>query len=133
MSTAPTGTASASAAVAVVAFMVWSVGELEGLDLGEESLHLRLHCGIGLIGRCECGSMFCGCGSALVFVNLEARHDMVHNGVGVVEDEFINHTSCSSEFKVSLAEVMFEIVPHFVCLVCALPRSDVIFEDLLSV
>ena len=74
MSTAPTGTTSASAAAAaaaaVVAFMVWSVGELEGLDLGEESLHLRLHCGIGLIGRRECGSALCGCVSALVFVNL---------------------------------------------------------------
>ena len=49
-STSPTGAASAAAAAAVVASMVWSVGELEGLDLGEKSLHLRLHSGVGLIG-----------------------------------------------------------------------------------
>ena len=77
--------------------------------------------------------MLCGCGSALVFVDLEARHHLIDNGVGVVEDEFINITSCFSEFKVSFAEVVFEVVPHFVCLVCALPHSDVIFEDSLPV
>ena len=77
--------------------------------------------------------MLCGCGSALIFVDLEVRHHLVENGVGVVEDKFINSTSCFSEFKVSFTEVVFEVVPCFVCLVCALPRSDVIFEDSLPV
>ena len=74
-----------------------------------------------------------GCGSALVFVDLEAHSHLVYNVVGVVEAEFINRTSCFSEFKVSFAEVMFEVVPRFVCFVCALPRSDIIFEDSLPV
>ena len=77
--------------------------------------------------------MLCGCGFALFFVDLEARHHLFHNGVGVVKDDFINHTSCFPEFKVSFTEVVFEVVPCFVCLVCALPRSDVIFEDSLPV
>ena len=109
--------------------MVWGFGDMWGLDLGEESLHRRLHCGVGLIGGCEFGSMFCGCVSALAFIDLEARHHLVHNGVGVVEAEFINCTSFFSDLKVSLAEVMFGVVPFVVCLVCALPRSDVILED----
>ena len=99
--------------------------------MGEESLHLQLHHGVGLIGLRKFGSVLCGCGSALVFVDLEARHYLVHNGVGVVKAEFINRTSCFSEFNVRFAEVMFEVVPCLVCLVCALPRSDVIFEDSL--
>ena len=70
------------------------------MELDEESLHLQLHCGVGLIGGRECGSMLCGCGSSLVFVDLEARHNLVDNGFGVVEAEFINSTSCLSEFKV---------------------------------
>ena len=65
----------------------------------------------------------------LVLVNLEARHHLVHNGVGVVKAQFINFSSILSEFKASFVEVMFEIVPSFVRLVCALPHSDVIFED----
>ena len=101
--------------------------------MGEESLHLQLHHGVSLIGGRDCGGMLCGCDSALVFVDLEARHHLVYNGVGIVEAEFINSTSCFSEFKVNFAEVMFEVVPRFVCLVCALPRLDVIFEDSLPV
>ena len=57
--------------------------------------------------------MLCGCGCALVFVNLEARHHLVHNGDGVVKSQFINFPSSLSEFKVSFAEVMFKIVPSF--------------------
>ena len=75
--------------------MVW------GLELGEESLHLQLHSGVGLIGGRECGILLCGCVSVLVFVDLEARHNLVHNGVGVVGAKFINRTSCFYEFKVS--------------------------------
>ena len=101
--------------------------------MGKESLHLQLHSGVGLIGRHEYGRVLCGCGCVLVFVNLEARHHLVHNGVGVVEAEFIYRTSSLSEFKVSLTEVMFEVVPRFVCFVFALPRSDVIFEYVFPV
>ena len=57
--------------------------------------------------------MLCGCGCALVFVNLEAHHHLVHDGVGVVEAQFINCPSSLSEFKVSFAEAMFEIFPMF--------------------
>ena len=101
--------------------------------MGKESLHLQLHLGVGLIGGRECISLLCGCGSVLVFVDLEACHNLVDNDVGVVEAEFINSTSRFLELKVRFAEVVFEVVPHFVCLVCALPRLDVIFEDLLPV
>ena len=82
--------------------------------MGKESLYLRLHCGVGLIGGRDCGSVLCGCVSALVFVNLEACHHLVNNGVGVVEAEFINSTFCLLKVKVSFTEVVFEVVPCFV-------------------
>ena len=75
--------------------------------------------------------MLCGCGCALIYVNLEAHHHLFHNGVGVVKSQFINSPSCFSEFNVSFAEVMFEVVPCFISFVFALPHSDVIFEDSL--
>ena len=65
-----------------------------------------------------CGSVLCGCGRAFIFFYLEARHHLVYNGVGVVEAEFIDSTSYFLEFKVSFAEVVLEVVPIFVCLVC---------------
>ena len=77
-------------------------------------MHLLLHCGVGLIGRRECGSVLCGCGCAFVFVYLEARHHLVDNGVSVVEAEFVDGTSCLLEFKVRLAAVVLEFVPRFV-------------------
>ena len=95
----------------------------------KESLHLRLNRGVGLIGGHTCSSVLCGSGIELVFVDLEARHHLVDNGVGVVEDKFINSTSCFSEFKLIFAEVMFEFVPRFVRLDCALPCPYVILED----
>ena len=58
---------------------------------------------------------------------------MVHNGVGVVEAQFINCHSSLSYFKVSFTEVMFEIVQCVVRLVCAFPRPYVVFENLLHV
>ena len=61
------------------------------------------------------------------------RHHLVDNGVGVVEAKFIDITSCFLEFKASFAEVVLEFVSRFVCLVCAFPRLDVIFEDPLLV
>ena len=69
----------------------------------------------------------------LVFIDLEALHHLVHKGVGVVKYQCIDFPSNLSEFKVSFAEVIFEIFPSFVRFVCALPRSDVIFEDSLPV
>ena len=77
--------------------------------------------------------MLCGCGHAFVFVNLEARHHLIDNGVGVVEAEFIDGASCFSEFKVSFAEVVLEFGPRLVCVVCTFPCTDVIFEDPLFV
>ena len=71
-----------------------------GLDLGKDSLHLQLHCGVGLIGGRKCVSVLCDCGSALVFIDLEACHHLVHNGVGVVKAEFINLTSFLPEFPI---------------------------------
>ena len=82
--------------------------------MGKESLHLRLHRGVGLIGGRECGSVLCGGGHVFVFVDLEARHHLVNNCIGVVEAEFIDITSCFLEFKVSFAEVVLEVFP---CLV----------------
>ena len=101
--------------------------------MGGKSLHLRLHRGIGLIGRRECGSVLCGCGRALVFVNLEARHNLIENSVVVVEAEFTDGASCSSEFKVRFTEIVLEFDPRLVCVVCMFPRADVIFEDPLFV
>ena len=86
-----------------------------------------------MIDGSEFGGVLCDCGCVLVFVDLEVRHHLVQNGVGVVKNQCINCPSGLSEFKVRFAEVMFEIVPNFVRLVCELPRSDVIFEDLLPV
>ena len=97
--------------------------------MGKESPHLQLQSGVGLIGRHKCGSMLYCCGHAFVYVYLEVRHHLVYNGVGLVEAGFVDSTSCLSEFKVSFAEVVLEVVPHFVCLVCVFPCSDVIFED----
>ena len=58
---------------------------------------------------------------------------MIHDGVGVVEDQFVNCYSSFSEFKVIFTEVMFKIVPFFLRLVGAFPLPDVVNEDLLSV
>ena len=77
--------------------------------------------------------MLCGCGCAFVFVDLEAHHHLVHDGVGVVESQFVNCTSSLSEFKVIFAEVIIKIVSCFVRSVGAFPRPDVVFEDSLPV
>ena len=82
--------------------------------MGKESLLLQIHCCVGLIGGRDCGSVLCGCGREFVFVDLEARHHLVDNGVSVVEAEFVDGTSCLSEFKVRLAAVVLEFVPRFV-------------------
>ena len=58
---------------------------------------------------------------------------MIDNGVGVVEVEFIDGASYFSEFKMSFAEVVLEVDPRLVCVVCTFPRAYVIFEDPLFV
>ena len=73
------------------------------------------------------------CGCAFVLFNLVVRHHLIHNVVGVVESQFVNCSSGFSEFKESLTEVVFKIVPCFVRMVGALPRLDVVFEDFLSI
>ena len=75
------------------------------------------HRGVGLIGGSEFGGVLCGCGCALVLVDLEARHNLIHDGVGVVESQFVNCSSILSEFKASFTEVVFKVFPCFVCLV----------------
>ena len=77
--------------------------------------------------------MLCGCGHAFVFVDLEARHHLIENGVGVVEADFIDGASSFSEFKVSSAEVVLEVGPSVVYVFCTFPSADVIFEYLLFV
>ena len=77
--------------------------------------------------------MLCGCGRAFVFVDLEARHNLIDNDVGVVEAVFIDVASFFSEFEASFAEVMLEVEPRLVYVVCTFPRADVIFEDTLVV
>ena len=77
--------------------------------------------------------MLCDCGRAFVFIDLEARHHMVDSGVGVVEADFIDGASCFSDFKVSFVEVVLEVDPLLVYVVCTFPRADVIFEDPLFV
>ena len=137
MSANPTRVAStstsAAASVAVIVFIVGGVIELKGLDLGEESLHLGIHRDIGLIDGSKFGGVLCGCGCAFVLVNLEVRHHLIHDDVGVVVAQFVNYSSGFSEFKVSFTEAVIKIFPCFVRLVGAFPRPDVVFEYSLPV
>ena len=94
---------------------------------------MGIHRGVGLIGGSKFGGVLCGCGCAFILVDLEAHHYLVHNGVGIVESQFVNCSSSFSELKVIFTEVMFKIVPCFVRLVGAFPRPDVVFEDSLPV
>ena len=77
--------------------------------------------------------MLCDCGRAFGFFDLEARHYLIDNGVGVVEAEFIDSASCFSELKVSFAEVVLDVHPLLLCGVCTFLRAGVIFEDPLFV
>ena len=108
------------------------VRDLKGLNLGEESLHLGFYCGVDLIGRCEFGCVLGDGGCAFVLVNLEARHHLIYNGVGVVEAQFVNSSAGFPEFKVRFSEVLLEIFPSLVRQIGAFPRPDVVFEDFLS-
>ena len=95
--------------------MIGGVSELKVLDLSEESLHLGLHCGVGLIGGSEFGGVLCGCDCAFVLVNLVARHHLIHDGVGVAESQFFNCSSGFSEFKLclKLSHVLYAWLVHF--------------------
>ena len=97
--------------------------------MGEEILHLGLHRGVGLIGGSEFSGVLCGCGCALLLVDVEAHHHLIHDGLGFLEAQFVNFSSGFSEFKVSFMEVVFKIFPCFVRLVDAFPLPDVFFED----
>ena len=122
-STSPTGAKSTSAAasVAIMVSMVGGVREMKGLGLGEESLRLGLHFGVVMIGGSKFGGVLCGCGCAFLLVDFEARHHLIHYGVGIVEAQLVNCSFGFSEFKVSFTEVVFKIFPCFVRLVGAFP------------
>ena len=124
---------SASEIIPMICLVSVRVCELKGLNLGEESLHLVLHRGVGLIDRCKLGCVFIGGGCAFVLVNLEARHHLIYDGVGVVESQFVNCVACFPEFKVRLSEVVLEVVPFFILRIGAFPRTYVVFEDSISV
>ena len=109
------------------------VCELKGLNLGEESLHLVIHRGVDLIGRCEFGYVLGDGGCTFVLVNLEVHHHLIYDGVGVVEAQFVNSSAGFPKFKVSFAEVMLEFIPCFVRRIGAFPRPDVVFESSLYV
>ena len=64
---------------------------------------------------------------------MEAHDHLIHDGVVVVEAQFVNCSSGFSEFKVSFTEVVFKIVPCFVRLVVAFLHRDVVYEYLLPV
>ena len=113
--------------------MIGGFSELKGLDLSEEILHTGLHRSIGLIGGSNFGGVLWRCGCAFVLVDFEARHHLIHDGVGVVEYQFVNCSSGFYEFKVSLTGVVFKIVPYFARLVGAFSRLDVVFEYSLPV
>ena len=66
---------------------------MKGVNLAEESLHLGLHCCVGLIGGCEFSYMLGGGGFTFVLLDLEAHHHLIYNGVGVVEAKFVNRSA----------------------------------------
>ena len=135
MSATPTSVTFMSAALsaAVTVSMIGGVSKLKGMDLGEEILHMGIHRGVGLIGGSKFGGVLCGCGCVFVLVDFEARHHLIHYGIGIVEAQLVNCSFGFSEFKVSFTEVVFKIFPCFVRLVGAFPCPDVVFEDLLPV
>ena len=69
----------------------------------------------------------------LAFVDLEAHHHLIYDGVGVVESKFANRSAGLSELKLIFSEVVLEIIPIFVCRSGAFPRTDAVFENSLFV
>ena len=72
-----------------------------------------------MIGGCKFGCMLGGGGCAFVLVALEAHHNLIYNGFGVVEDQSPNRSASFSELKASFSEVVFEIIPCFVRMIGA--------------
>ena len=124
---------SASEIVPMMGLVSMRVCELKGLNLGEESFNLGLHHCVGLIGRCEFGCVFGGCGCVFVLVDLEAHHHLIYDGVGIVKSQFVNCAAGFPEFKVSLSEVVLKVVPCFVRRIGEFTRTYVVYEDSLSV
>ena len=77
--------------------------------------------------------MLGGDGCAFVLVDLVLCHNLIYNGVDVVEAQFVNRSASFSEFKVSFLEVVLEVIPYFVHRIGAFPRPYVVFENSLSV
>ena len=109
-----------------------SVCKLKGLNLGEESLHLELHHVVGFIDGCEFVWVLGGGGCAFFLVDLEVRHHLIYDGIGIAEAQFVNCSTGFPEFKVSFSEAVPEVVPCFVLRIGAFLHLDVVFEDLLS-
>ena len=109
------------------------VRKLKCLNLREESFHLGLHRVVGLIGGFEFGCVLGGGGCVFVLVDLEARHHLIYDIVGVVEDQFVNRSSGFLEFKVSFLEVVLIFIPCFVHRIGSFPCLDVVFEGSFSV
>ena len=63
-----------------------------------------------------------------VLVDLEALHHLINDDVGVVEAQFFNGFVGFPELKMSLLEVVFQVIPCFVRQIGDLSRPDVIFE-----
>ena len=72
-------------------------------------------------------------GCEFVLIDLEARHHLIYDGVGIVGAQFINRSTSFPDFKVSFSEVMFEVIPCFVLRIGAFPCPDVVFENSLFV
>ena len=106
---------------------------LKGMNLVEVGLRLGLHRGVGMIGGCKFSCMLGGGSCAFVLVDLEALHHFIYDGVDVLESQFVNHYASFSDLRVSFSEVVFEIIPFFIRLICAFPRTDVVFENSLFV
>ena len=102
--------------VLIVALISMPVIFLKSLKLGEENIHLILHCSVRLIGGCDFSCMFGGSGCAFVFVDFEAHNNLIYNGVGVgvVEDKFADCSTGLSELKASFFEFVFKIFPSLV-------------------
>ena len=94
---------------------------------------MGLHSGVGLVGECEFGCMLGGGGCAFFFIDFEAHHHLIYNGVGVMEAKSVDRSAGFSELKVSFSEFVLEIIPSFVCWSSVFPRTDVVFENSLFV
>ena len=115
----------------MIGLVFMRVCNLKGLNLGEESLQLGLHCGVVLIGGCKFGCVSSDGGCAFFLVDLEACHHLICNGVGVVEAQFVNCSAGFPEFKVSFLKVVFDVIPCFLRCIIAFTCPDVIFENSL--